>query len=90
MKIKRENQRDEDASSVISKPSKPTTISGGIVSFFQTKLNNEVPSKRPKHNNINIAERIEEGVVFVSQRVKKQKASTNTKKIWENVTPNFS
>jgi hypothetical protein len=51
MKIKRENQRDEDASSVISKPSKPTTISGGIVSFFQTKLNNEVPSKRPKHNN---------------------------------------
>jgi len=48
MKIKRENQRDEDASSVISKP---TTISGGIESYFQTKLNNEVPSKRPKHNN---------------------------------------
>jgi len=47
MKIKRENQRDEDASSVISKP---TTISGGIESYFQTKLNNEVPSKRPKHN----------------------------------------
>ena len=48
MKIKRENQRDEDASSVISKP---TTISGGIQSFFQTNLNNEGPSKRPKHNN---------------------------------------
>lgn len=40
--------------------------------------------------NINIAERIEEGVVFVSQRVKKQKASTNTKKMWDKVTPNFS
>lgn len=40
--------------------------------------------------NINIAKRIEEGVVFVSQRVKKQKASTNTKRVWENVTPNFS
>jgi hypothetical protein len=48
MKIKRENQRDEDASSVISKP---TTISGGIQSFFQTNLNNEGPSKRQKHNN---------------------------------------
>jgi len=48
-KIKRENQRDEDASSVISKP---TTISGGIESFFPSKLNNEVPSKkRPKDNN---------------------------------------
>jgi hypothetical protein len=51
MKIKRENQRDEDATSEISKPSKPTTISGGIVSFFQTKLNNEVPAKKQKLSN---------------------------------------
>jgi hypothetical protein len=51
MKIKRENQRDEDATSEISKLSKPTTISGGIVSFFQTKLNNEVPAKKQKLSN---------------------------------------
>jgi hypothetical protein len=47
-KIKRDNQRDDYASFVISKP---TTISGGIESFFPSKLNNEEPSKRPKHNN---------------------------------------
>lgn len=46
MKVKRENQRDEDATSVISssdvkdKRSKPTTMNndrGGILSFFPTK-----------------------------------------------------